>query len=254
METLEYTARLLIAAQAIGGAKALTPAQLTASQRSGQLLAEFTPEPTGAREWSLRKDLCRFLKRAYEQDLMISTEGTASVRLDADSILVTPYGCDRAELEPNDIVLIRRDRREKGKIPTRNLINHQAIYRRHPEVGAILNALPVHTTAFACAHRTIDTRIIPESYVISREVPLLPYAVGYADGEELATAISQANPVVMNENNGVTTVGGTLLEAFDRLEVTEATARVLIGAQGIGRIQQISSEQIGLINKAFLGM
>ena len=45
--------------------------------------------------------------------------------------------------------------------------------------------------------------------------------------------------------------GNSLLTAFDRLEVTEATARSIISAQVLGQLVRISDDEIEDINKAF---
>ena len=48
------------------------------------------PGPATSREKELRRQLCEFVRRSYQQRLMISTQGAFSARLDADSFLITP--------------------------------------------------------------------------------------------------------------------------------------------------------------------
>jgi L-fuculose-phosphate aldolase len=64
-------------------------------------------------------------------------------------------------------------------------------------------------------------------------------------------ALSNSTPVVLAENEFVLTVGNTLINAFDRLEVVEFTANTIIQAMKIGKIAPISTERIEEINRAF---
>lgn len=254
METLEYTARLITAAETLGGYRALTPAELSDSQRALNLLPEFRAPTPSAREQDLRRQICDFARRGYEQGMVISTEGSLSARLDDDAVLFTPFGRDRATLTPADIVLVRGGRREAGKMPSRALLNHLAVYRANPWVGAVFNALPPHTTAFSiAAGARLESRIIPESYLLLRDVPVLPYAGQYGDGSAVGAAVTRETPVVLFQNNGAIAVGGSVLEAFDRMEVLENTAKVLLAAKALGPAHLIGEGGIQDIRKAFLG-
>lgn len=254
METLEFAARVITAAESLGGYAPLSPAELAESQRSLNMLPEFRPPTPSAREQELRRQLCDFARRGYEQGMVISTEGSLSARLDGDAVLFTPFGRDRAVLAPEDIVLVRGGRREAGKLPSRALLNHLAVYRAHPWAGAVFNALPPHTTAFAIARDArLEPRIIPESYLLLRDLPVLPYAGQYGDGSAVAAAVSQETPVVLFRSNGAIAVGGGVLEAFDRMEVLENTAKVLIAARALGPAHSIDDDGIRAIRTAFLG-
>ena len=69
--------------------------------------------------------------------------------------------------------------------------------------------------------------------------------------EAVVEKISKKNPVVLIENDSVIAVGGTLIEAFDALEVVEFTANTLIHGGLIGQIVKITDEEVEVINKAF---
>jgi ribulose-5-phosphate 4-epimerase/fuculose-1-phosphate aldolase len=53
---------------------------------------------------------------------------------------------------------------------------HQLIYRKHPEIRAIVNATPVNATAFSASAARLDTRTILESYIFLRDVAVLPFS------------------------------------------------------------------------------
>ncbi|MBN8525935.1 MAG: class II aldolase/adducin family protein [Planctomycetes bacterium] len=254
METLEFTARVITAAETLGGCAPLSDSELGESARAMNMLPEFRAPTPSAREQELRRQLCDFARRGYEQGMVISTEGSLSARLEGDAVLFTPFGRDRATLQPEDIVLVKGGRREAGKLPSRALPNHLAIYRAQPWAGAVFNALPPHTTAFSIARDArLESRIIPESYLLLRDVPVLPYAGQYGDGSAVAGMVSREAPVLLFRNNGAIAVGGSVLEAFDRMEVLENTAKVLIAAKALGPAHLIGEDGIQGIRKAFLG-
>ena len=97
----------------------------------------------------MRRQLHLFIRRGCRQRLLISTEGSFSARLGEDSFLITPTQQDREVLDIADFVLVQGNRREAGKKASRAVFSHQAIYRKHPHVQAIVFAHPVNGTAFS---------------------------------------------------------------------------------------------------------
>ncbi len=46
-----------------------------------------------------------------------------------------------------------------------------SIYRDHPEIGAVITAQCPSATAYSITGRKLDTRTIPESYIVLRDIP-----------------------------------------------------------------------------------
>ena len=141
--------------------------------------------------------------------------------------------------------------REAGKRPSRSVGLHQKIYESHPEINAITVATPANLMAFGITRTPLDSRTIPESYIMMREIVRVPFGTPFTDPQSISDKIGERNPVVLVENDCIVTTGNTLIKAFDRLEVAEFTANTIINAQKIGTIQAISDEEIETINKAF---
>ena len=180
-ETLEFTGKIIIKARLLGDLHYLSDQEINLSQQFSMRLPEFERGPASSTEKELRRRLCEFVQRAYRQRLFISTQGSYSARLDESSFLITPYRVDRGMLDAGDVVLVRNGKAEAGKLPSRASGIHEAIYRQRPEVGAIINACPVNATAFSVAGIPLDTRTIPESYVVLRQVGRVPYGLQFED-------------------------------------------------------------------------
>lgn len=250
-ETLEYCAQINIRARAFGEYRTLSNEQIDLFYLPDNYLPEFQPERHTSRERELRLQICQFVQRAYERRLMISTSGTVSARVDSQSFLVTPSGYDRKYITSEGLVLIHEGQREAGKVPSRSVKMHDLIYRAHPDVNSIMTALPPNITTYGAITRPFDTRTIPESYILLRDMPVLPYGLQYQQPEQVAAAISRSTPVILLQNDAVVTTGTTILEAFDRIEVAEFSAQSLLQSLNLGELVPISDDEIGNLKQRF---
>jgi len=253
-ETLEFTAQINLNALQLGKVKSLTDAEIELSKKPRSLLPELAPHRPSSREKELRKEICDFVQRAYEHRLVTSTWGSFSARLDTDAFIVTPSHVDRHDLGLEDLLMVRNGCHSPSKKPSRAAGLHRAIYRAHPEIQAIVNALPLNGSAFCVSEVQLDTRTIPESYLFLKDVRKIPFAFQFNEGEEVAAAIGPKNPVALLEHNGVMVAGRTVLDAFDRLEVLEATAAAIIRSPALGPINAMGTAVIEELLRAFPGV
>ena len=250
-ETLETCAQLNINALKLGAPKPLTPELIASSAKENADMPDFSPEYHTSAENAMRRDLIKFIHRSYEQGLFTSTQGTYSVRVDDASFIITPYGADRKYLDAADLVLIRGGRKEAGKLPSRSVRLHEEIYARHPGINSIMIAHPSGMMAFAVTETVFDPRTIPESYILLREPTRVPFGASYRQPKKVAEMLSESRPVLICENDCVLVTGNSLLNAFDRIEVAEFTARSIIASKEIGEIVHIDAQEICDINEAF---
>jgi L-fuculose-phosphate aldolase len=90
------------------------------------------------------------------------------VRLGDSSFLITPRRVDRSTVDVLQLALVEAGRAEAGSRPSRAARVHDAIYRAQPRVGAIVNSYPVNATALSVSGENVDTRTMPESFVVVR--------------------------------------------------------------------------------------
>lgn len=251
-EAFEFAARTLIKARHLGEVRFLTDGQLQLAQQRRVNLPAVAWEPPSTEEKELRRQLCSFVRRGCRQRLLISTEGSFSARLGPDAFLITPSQQDRELLEIEDFVVVRQGGCAAGCRPSRAALAHQAIYRRHPDVHAIVFAHPVNATAFSVTAAELDARTIPESYIFLRDIARLPFGLPYMNDGRIAECVSATAPAAILENDGVLVTGRSVLDAFDRLEVLEATAEALINAGVAGQVVPMSEDVIDELRSAFL--
>jgi L-fuculose-phosphate aldolase len=250
-ETLEFTAQTILRARQLGEVRYLTDEQIAMARDAVDTLPEYAPRPPSSIGKEARRAVCDFVHRAYAHRLMTSTWGSFSVRIERDTFVITPRHVDRRTLEVDDLVVVRGGKRVFGRMPSRAARLHRAIYAAHPEINAVLNALPVHGTAFSVSDFPLDTRTIPESYLFLKDVRTISFEQQFGDGAAIADVVGPGSPVALLEHNGVLVAGRSALDAFDRLEVLESTAAAIIRSRALGPINPMSNAVIGELLEAF---
>lgn len=253
-ETLDYCARVQINAATIkGNLKRITSEQLQLfKDDTVPTMEEFTETVHSAEELEARRDMCELIHRAYGNQLFTSEQGTFSCKLSDGSFIITPFGKDRMYLEPEDLVRIKDGKCEKGKTPSRSVQLHEKLYENDSEIKTVIVAHPPYMMAYAVTDGMFDARLIPESYIALRHVKKFPFGSTFIDPEKLAKEISMHSPVAIIENDCLIAAGNSLLNAFDRLEVMEYSAKSLVEAAAVGAgVVKISDKEVAEIEQAF---
>ena len=251
-ETLNYTAELEVLAGQLGNIRALPENAYRLSETDSHTrLEDLIAQCRSSEELAARRDMITLIRRSYKMDLFTATHGTYPIRLPDGSFLITPFGFDRAYLEEDDLVRIKGEAKEIGKLPSRAVLTHRKIYQENPQIGAVLLAHPAHAMAFAVTDMEFDARTIPESYILLRDVKRVPYEELYLDPDKLAKEFDAAHPAAIVENDCVIVTGESLLQAFDRLEVMELTAASILKSQRLGRMVHISDEEVAALKETY---
>jgi L-fuculose-phosphate aldolase len=149
------------------------------------------------------------------------------------------------------VVLVRNGVREAGKLPSRSVNMHAAVYAEHPDINCVMSAQCPNVTAYAITGVQLDSRTIPESFILLRDIPVIAFKTLYTRPQLVAETISLNSPVLIVANDSVLAVGTDILNAFDRLEVAEFSARSLIDSAEIGTLVPIGVADIHDLEQAF---
>lgn len=252
-ETLDFCARLEIDVRQMGAKTVSLSDEKIDWYKAKQVttMDEVVLNKVGSEEKIARRDMCKFAHRAYNQQLFTSTQGTISQRLDGDSFIITPHAKDRKYIEPEDIVRINGSYREMGKLPSKSVELHREIYKQHPHINSIIIAHPPCVMSFAVSDAELDSRTIPESYILMRNIPKLDFGSIYTNESETAKVFKENTPIAIVKNDCVIVTGDSMLNAFDRLEVTEYSARAIIASRQLGELVAINDKEINEIEEAF---
>ena len=196
-----------------------------------------------------REELVETMRRIYRYKMTTTSGGNLSI-IDPDgSIWITPSRVDKGSLQPSDVVRVLADGTREGlHPPSSEFPFHREIYRRRPDIKAIVHAHPGALVAYSICRLVPDTRVQSHAHSVCGRVALAPYACpGTAElGEKIAATFAQGADCVLLENHGVVIGGRDLQEAFQRFETLEFVAQTLIYAATLGKVKVLAPEHLGL--------
>jgi L-fuculose-phosphate aldolase len=177
----------------------------------------------------LRREMVEVGRLMENKGLIVATEGNLSVRLGGHSFLVSPSGVGKGEMRVQDLLEVGDDgTTSRGKVTSEWPLHH-TIYQTRPDVKAICHAHSPWSTAFACAGRDLDGRLLTETADLLPRVPLAPRAQPGTDS--LAASVIpfiRDHDAVLLGNHGVVAVGKDLRAAFALLQTVERLAQVTL--------------------------
>lgn len=108
----------------------------------------------GVEEFQLRNRIIDCGKDMSRSELVQGSWGNISLRLNPDTMLITPSGMDYFSIRTEDIVRMNIHDLKYGmqRKPSSEYRLHAALYRRYPECNAIIHTHSNGISAFAAAH------------------------------------------------------------------------------------------------------
>ena len=199
-------------------------------------------------ETEARDLICEVGRRMHERGLISGIDGNISIRLGRSRILITPSGVNKGYLRPSDLIVVSIEDGSKIKgrgRPTSEILMHLEAYRLRPDIGAVVHAHPPTAVALTIAGIPISQCLIAEDLLTYGIVPTAPYATpGSPDVPRALARYIVDHEAVMLARHGSVTVGKNLLQAYDRLESLEHTAKVVYMAMRLGDVSPLPDEEV----------
>jgi L-fuculose-phosphate aldolase len=172
-------------------------------------------------ETQLRADICEVGRRMYARGYTASNDGNISVRLGPDRLLMTPASVCKGFMSPDMMVITDLDGNKIAgeRTPSSEMQMHLEVYRRRPDVQAVVHAHPPIATGFAVAGIPLDRAVLAEVVCTLGSVPIAEYAT--PSTKELPEAVSkyvQAHDGMLLANHGALTMGKDLFSAYYKME------------------------------------
>jgi len=192
----------------------------------------------GPSEEQLRADIAATSQAIHALGWVANHDGNISARLGPQRLLCTPTATSKGDVTAAMLLVLD----DEGTVlsgsrrPFSEMHLHRAALKARPDIGVVLHAHPPHATAFAVSATRLDPTIMAEPIVsLGANIPTVSFdkpkdpRLDRALGEAL-----QSSDVVILENHGVLTVGGSSEQAFLRMELVEHLARITIQAKVLG--------------------
>lgn len=203
--------------------------------------------------FAARREIVTVCRRLHERGLIAGPDGNVSVRIAPGRILVTPAGMSKVDVQGDDLVELALDGKHvRGSSRASSEAQmHLRIYQRRPDVHAVVHAHPPTATGFSVAGESFAACVLPEVIFQVGWVPLVPYETPgtQALADAFEPFVAQHDAFLM-ANHGATTIGSTLTIAHQRMESLEHSARIVLIARLLGRVNTLTPAQVEALVEA----
>ena len=212
-----------------------------------------TPDDEGdLSEFEARDLMCEIGRRMWVMNMADANSGNISYRLSNDRILATPTWIAKGCMDPDDLVVLDMNGNHvSGKRKkTSEILLHLAVYRNRPDIKGVVHAHPRNAVAFAITKTPLPQCVLPEIELVVGEVPTTEYNTpGSQDFANSLQPFIKDYTAFLLAQHGVLTVGRGLIEAYWRMEIIEGFCAMVIAANSLGRIQQVTEGEMAQIMK-----
>src|SRR2546421_4334491 len=203
--------------------------------------------PDRVSEWKIKEQMCDIGRRIWLKGFCAGNEGNHSYRLGEDRVLCTPSLISKGNLKPDDMCIVDMEGKQvAGKRKrTSEILLHLAIYKERDDVRAVIHSHPPHATAFAVADVELPTCIHPEAEVFLGPVKTAKYVTPGDTrlGDSIKPFVKESNTILLG-NHGVVCYGPDLEDAYYKLEIVDAYARILLLTKSLGSVKPLDSDDM----------
>ncbi|PLX23387.1 MAG: aldolase [Salinivirgaceae bacterium] len=204
-------------------------------------------------EKQYKKEVAQIMNRLYQKGLTTTSGGNVSMRVE-NNIYITPSQTDKGNMNEDEIgvITIKGENLTPDKKLSMETGMHLAIYHQRTDVQAIVHAHPFTATTLAAEPGLIDTTINGEARAMLGNPAFAAYqTMGTSElASEVAKSLTKSNIAIL-QHHGILAVGENLLQAFDRLELMEMTARGNVLRKIMGIESKISDQNIAILDNMF---
>lgn len=185
-----------------------------------------------------RREILAYCLRSMEYGLNFNTQGNISLRVPGveDRFLITPTDLEYDKMKAEDIVLVNGNSEviEGDLGPSSEVTVHMAVYKRRPDVNAIVHSEPVFANVWGVIGEPILGTLVNMVIYTKGDVPIMPFELSNNSlfGEHMCDVMGNLNAVVW-ANHGLLTVGDNLRDAFKTSVAVESAAKVQAYARNI---------------------
>lgn len=203
----------------------------------------------------LRREVCEANRRLPRLGLVTVTSGNVSGRdPETGLVAVKPSGVSFEALRTEDMVVVDADGNvADGHLkPSVDTATHLVIYRRMPDVRAVVHTHSSYATAFAACGMSIPVYLTAMGDEFGGPIPCGGYArIGE---EEIGNVVAETiggRPACLLQNHGVFAVGPTVAAAMKSATMVEDVARTTWLALMLGKPIEIPPDEVRRLHERY---
>ena len=197
-------------------------------------------------ETPLKQEIVCICRMLHRKNYLAATDGNVSIRL-GNRVLTTPSGVHKGLMEAEQIItvdLMGRVLAGEGR-PTSEIRMHLLAYELRPDVGAVVHAHLPYATACTLAGISLLEPILPEVVITLGGIPTAPYATpGSAEVPAAIRDFIREYDAILLSRHGAMTVGRDVMDAYNKREKLEHTARVVLAARLQGELPPLPEAEV----------
>ncbi|MEW6752159.1 MAG: class II aldolase/adducin family protein [Candidatus Latescibacterota bacterium] len=198
---------------------------------------------------AILEELVTTSRQLVANGLVRGAGGNVSAR-EEDLMWISPSGFSFLDAGPEDYPAVSLSAGEivRGtRRPSSEVLMHLAIYRKRPQVNAVIHTHPPYTLALTSAGHDLRPLFADYYVYLGRHVPHLDYVT--VTTPELAAAVERAvtaSPCagIVLRNHGAITLGQSIKEAYFRTLAMEEQALIQHAALQVGEPTFLSDEEL----------
>jgi L-fuculose-phosphate aldolase len=197
---------------------------------------------------------CRILEReGHEHSFLGHVSGREP---GADALLVKPSGLGLGEMTAQDVIVLDLDGKQLDghRTPHNEMPIHTRIYRRRPELNAVVHTHPLWVAALTASAASFEM-VNQDSVQFADGVGVYPSAmlvVTDEQGDALAAALGDHRAVLLR-NHGLVTVGESVQEAVFLAVAFVNSLRVQVLAHQLGSTVPIDAWEVAAMAEHMSG-
>jgi L-fuculose-phosphate aldolase len=194
----------------------------------------------------LKQDMVRICQMLHRKNYLAATDGNVSVRL-GDRLLITPSGVNKGLMEADQVLTVDLGGQvlEGEGRPSSEIRMHLLAYELRPDVAAVVHAHLPYATGCTLAGIDLLEPILPEVVITLGGIPTAPYATpGTPEVPAAIRDFIREYDAILLSRHGAMTVGRDVMDAYNKMEKLEHTARVVLAARLQGPLAPLSAAEV----------
>jgi L-fuculose-phosphate aldolase len=193
-------------------------------------------------------------RKLVDAGLIVGTWGNVSVRVDKNTMVVTPTGKGYADLTADDIPVVSiDDGRYTGPKPSAESTLHRAVYRDRPKAGAVIHTHAPNASTVAAAQRELPPVIEDMAQIIGPSVRVAEHAItGTKRMIRGAVKAMKGRNAVLLANHGAICLGRDIEEAYTCCLVLEKACKAFVEGEFLGGATSIGKFEAHLLHQYYL--
>ncbi|MFA6334261.1 MAG: class II aldolase/adducin family protein [Bacteroidales bacterium] len=175
------------------------------------------------------ESVCYYADLLWQRSFVEGNGGNITVKISDFLIMATPTLFSKKGLRVEDMTIIDKNGVQlygENKV-TSEISSHLSVYKSNPSAKSVIHTHPPYTCSYAFTEHFPTKLLSPEAIFWIDDIVFAPYSLpGSAELAAQIESLSKGKSVLILQNHGLLTWGGSIKDAYWRTEIVENHCRV----------------------------